>query len=285
VIDYDPTASAQTSLHLRRKGMEVIEVSDPLRVLTPLVELQPDLILMDLHMPGCNGMELAATLRQYDSKMRVPIVFLSAESDPLTQFGHMLRVGEDVLDKSIAPQHMVLAVTNHARRSRLLSSLMTRDSLTGLLSHALLLERLDQEIGKVRRQGQPLAFAMADLDGFKLVNDQHGHRAGDRVLRSFGRFVRRELEEGFLVGRDGGDEFGIVLPGFGVAAAVEVLERLRRRFAAIRHSTAAGGVRVTLSIGIADFPRHHELSTLTRAADLALYRAKEKGRNRVAQAI
>jgi diguanylate cyclase (GGDEF)-like protein len=126
---------------------------------------------------------------------------------------------------------------------------------------------------------------MADLDGFKLVNDQHGHRAGDRVLRSFGRFVRRELEEGFLVGRYGGDEFGIVLPGFGVAAAVEVLERLRRRFAAIRHSTAAGGVRVTLSIGIADFPRHHELSTLTRAADLALYRAKEKGRNRVAQAI
>ncbi len=282
IVDDDPAASAQTSLYLRRRGMQVAEVADPLAVEGPLVELQPDLILMDLHMPGCSGMELAATLRQLDPNLRVPIVFLSAESDPDTQFGDMLRVGEDVLDKSMAPGHLVLAVANHARRSRLLSSMMSRDSLTGLYSHATLMERLDQEMGKARRLGHPLTFAMADLDGFKMVNDQHGHRAGDRVLRSFGRFLRRQLAGHDLAGRYGGDEFGIVLPGSSPEGARKILDQVRRRFSAIHHPTPKGGVRVTLSIGAADFPRHADLGSLTRAADQALYQAEDDGRNQVA---
>lgn len=285
MVDDDLAAGEHNALLLRSTGMRVELATEPEKALAALVELQPDLVLMDLYMPGCNGLDLAAVIHQKASFVSLPIVFLSAESDPDLQFGDMLRDGDDVLTKQIPADHLISAVTHHARRSRLLQSMMTRDGLTGLIGHSLLLERLDQEISRARRRSVPVAFAMVDLDDFKAVNDTHGHAAGDRLLRGFARFIERTLRRSDSVGRYGGDEFGIVLPGVDAAGAQRILDRARQRFVDQPPVAVGQGAGVSFSCGVADFPGQGNARDLTASADRALYRAKGAGRNRVVVAL
>ena len=126
----------------------------------------------------------------------------------------------------------------------------------------------------------PLALLLLDLDHFKQVNDQYGHAAGDQVLAGVGTALRSVLRARDFAGRNGGEEFAVLLPDTDIAAALEIAERVR---AAIAEVTLPGtGVPVTVSIGVAGFPGHAStLERLDRLADAALYVAKRQGRNRV----
>ncbi len=281
VVDDDVAVAEHNALLLRQEGMQVELVTEPQQAVELLVELQPDLVLMDLYMPDCDGLELAAVIHQQASFFSLPIIFFSVESDPNLQFGDMLRDGDDVLTKPIPPEQLVSAVSHHARRSRLAQSLMTRDGLTGLIGHSLLLERLDQEISRARRRGVQVAFAMVDLDSFKKVNDTYGHAVGDRLLRGFARFIEHTLRRSDSVGRYGGDEFGIVLPGVDAAGAQRILDRARQRFVDQPPVVVGEGAVVSFSCGVADFPSQGSARALTASADQALYLAKRAGRNQV----
>lgn len=268
---------------LRQAGMLAAVVNDPLRILEQLVELKPELILMDVHMPRCNGIELAAVLRQQDAFVGMPIVFLSGERDVDRRLAAMCLGGDDFLSKPIDPVPLISSVSSRAQRSREMRSFMVRDSLTGLLNHTHLKERLAEEILRAQRTGAPLAFAMIDLDHFKRVNDTYGHANGDRVLRGLSRFLQQRLRRTDLVGRYGGEEFGAILPDCTGASAVKVLERIRQQFAEVRQRAGDREFVVTFSCGVAEFPRSADAAGLCDAADRALYQAKRDGRNRVAQ--
>ena len=161
---------------------------------------------------------------------------------------------------------------------------MERDGLTGLFRHSRIIEQLEVAVRRVERQKGRLAVAMLDIDGFKGVNDEHGHLVGDQVLKALAYLLRQRLRMSDVLGRFGGDEYIVVMPDTDAAAAVEKMEDIRRHFAAIDHDTVHGVFTATLSCGVAEFPAESSSHELVAAADEALYRAKRAGRNQVARA-
>lgn len=158
-----------------------------------------------------------------------------------------------------------------------LEHLATRDSLTNALTRRYMDEACARELERSRRTGQPLAFLMMDLDHFKAVNDTHGHQVGDRVLVEFVAKVQRQLRKTDLLGRFGGEEFALVLPGTALEPALTVAERIRK--ACIPRD---GEVGCTVSIGVTlSLPENDTLDKMLARADSALYQAKHSGRNRV----
>jgi diguanylate cyclase (GGDEF)-like protein len=281
VVDDDVLLSEFLGASLRQAGMVVAVVNDPLQVERPLQELRPDLILMDLDMPGCTGQELGGAIRQQPDFLGIPIVFLSSETQVDKQLTARSVGAEDFLTKPIQRDRLVAEVTLRVDRARALRAHMVRDSLTGLLNPTTLMSQFQTEVARARRRSAPLSFAMIDVDQFKSVNDRFGHAAGDRVLRSLAHILRKRLRGTDLVGRCGGDEFAAALPDAGGADAVRVLDEIRESFAKIQHSAADGTFQVTISVGIAAFPGTPDAKLLRERADQAMYAGKRKGGNRV----
>lgn len=162
-----------------------------------------------------------------------------------------------------------------------LERLALTDALTSLPNRRAAEQRLAQEYARARREGVPFAVAIADLDGFKLVNDHYGHEIGDEVLRAVAAFLQAQLREGDWVARWGGEEFLIFLHQAEAAVATQVMERLRQRLRAQGFATRAGTFSLTVSIGIGVWRQGEALSSVLAEADGCLYEAKHAGRDRV----
>uniref|UniRef100_UPI002ACE49E4 diguanylate cyclase n=1 Tax=Chloroflexus sp. TaxID=1904827 RepID=UPI002ACE49E4 len=281
IVDDSPLMAEVYALALRAAGMQVVATTDPLEAPVLLAEQHPDLILLDVYMPGCSGQELAAVIRQQPEYHSIPIVFLSGETDRSAQLSALARGGDDFLTKPINLEHLVAAVSSRIQRARAMRSLMVRDGLTGLFNHSVTQDLLIREVARARRSGQPLSVVLLDIDHFKQVNDRHGHQAGDRVLKSLARLLRQRLRATDLIGRYGGEEFLIVMPETRAANAAMVIDSLRERFAHIEHQREGTPLRVTFSAGIAEWTQGMDASGLIEKADAALYQAKRHGRNQV----
>jgi len=284
IVDDEPDAAAFHAANLRAAGFETVTVNNPLNVTPHLVEFQPDLILMDVYMPGCSGVELAAVIRQEEAFVGIPIVFLSREADRMKQIAALGQGGDDFFTKPVEPDQLVAAIAARAQRGRTMRLYMERDGLTGLLSHSRIIEQLEVAVRRAGRSGGRLAVAMVDIDRFKRVNDSYGHLVGDQVLKALAYLLRQRLRLSDMLGRFGGDEYVVVLPDSNGGAAKEMLNVIRQHFNAIEHATDNGQFTVTLSCGVAEFPRASTTLELISAADDALYRAKRAGRDRVAVA-
>ena len=159
------------------------------------------------------------------------------------------------------------------------------DELTGLVNRRRFLAALESEIGRARRLDGPVSVVLADLDDFKLINDRFGHHAGDEVLQAFADLLRAHGRDVDIAGRLGGEEFALLLPETDVDGAVAGAERLCRSLSLLRIWLGEGReVSMTASFGVAELAADQSWSGLLRAADLALYQAKEQGKNRVARA-
>lgn len=281
IVDDSPLMTEVYALALRAAGMRVVSTTNPMEVPDLLVEQQPDLILLDVYMPDCNGQELAAVIRQQPEYHSVPIVFLSGETDRSVQLAALARGGDDFLTKPINLEHLIAAVSSRIRRARTMRSLMVRDGLTGLFNHSVTQDLLMREVARARRNAQPLAVALLDIDHFKQVNDRYGHQVGDRVLKSLARLLRQRLRATDVIGRYGGEEFLIVMPDTRAGSAAMVINSLRERFAHIEHQREGEPLRVTFSAGIAEWHMGLDAGALIEKADAALYQAKYNGRNQV----
>ncbi len=281
VVEDSPTQARYISTVLERAGMNVTVVGNPMEVLRVLEARDVDLILTDMYMPDCTGYELASVIRQIPRHASIPIVYLSGETKLERQLRAMSRGGDDFLTKPIEPDHLVQAISIRAERGRMLRGMMVTDGLTGLLNHTRLKEELEAEVARAQRRSSTVSFAMIDLDYFKGVNDTFGHAAGDRVLKTLAGLLRQRLRRTDSIGRYGGEEFGVILPDANVEEATKVLDRIRQRFADIRHAGPEGPFRVTFSAGVACYPDCSDATQLTMEADMALYAAKRAGRNAI----
>ena len=284
IVDDDPDQVSYYALVLQQAGMITSVASDPKTVLDILVEAKPELILMDLYMPECNGTELLSIIRQQEVFVGIPIVFLSVEEDKQKKLDAIRYGGDDFLTKPVDPEYLITSISNRVSRTRNMRFFMERDSLTGLLNHSNLREHLTREILRATRAQSNLCFAMIDLDHFKLVNDTHGHLIGDKVLKSLSRMLQERLRRTDIIGRYGGEEFGVILLNTDGNNGERILNEVRNNFSRIHHQAEDEEFFVTFSCGIACFSAFQDARSITNAADRALYEAKEGGRNRVALA-
>jgi diguanylate cyclase (GGDEF)-like protein len=186
----------------------------------------------------------------------------------------------DIDDRKRLEEHVITAKRRAEQRAREATLLASTDELTGIANRRAFMGQLDREIAGAAEFGWPLAVAMFDVDHFKAVNDRYGHAVGDRVLQLIAARAAAVVRGGDLVGRLGGEEFGILMPGASLQEAAVVAERLRRAMETageLDESLPA----VTISVGIATREKQRDAAELLAAADVALYAAKGEGRNRV----
>ena len=281
IIDDSGAQALHAERLLNGAGIVTRTLIDPIQAMTELAEFQPDLIILDMYMPGCTGTELAKVIRHNDRYVSVPIIYLSAEDDMDKQLDAMSEGGDDFLTKPIQPRHLITTVRNRAARARHLKARMVRDSLTGLYNHTHILQLLEDCTFRARRENRPLSFAMLDLDHFKHVNDGYGHPMGDRVIKSLALFLKQRLRKTDFIGRYGGEEFAIVMPDTDQESAHKVLNQIRQRFAEIHYPAQPVDLSCSFSAGVVQMHGDADSLLMASQADEALYRAKNNGRNQV----
>lgn len=281
IVDDEPEVAEYHSLILENAGMVVHQIHSPTLIFKALNNFNPDLMLVDMYMPECNGAELAALVRQVPEYIGLPIVFLSTETNTEKQFSAMQVGVEGFITKPVIPHELVASVSLRADRMRTLRGLMAKDSLTGLYNHTTTTEMLVSSLAYAERQQESLAVVMIDLDKFKSVNDTYGHMAGDKVIVAMARILKHRLRHTDVVGRYGGEEFALLLKNITPDTAQSLVNELREDFSNIIFNAGNQQFTCTFSAGISMYPGYDTPEALRMAADAALYCAKKQGRNQV----
>jgi len=277
---------SKTASHLIRRTLQENQivseiVNDPRQTLNALKQFNPDLILMDMYMPNCTGVEVARIIRQHNEFLSMPIVYLSGETNVALQVDAMRLGGDHFLTKPFNPVFLNTIIMSKIERYRALRRSMYHDSLTGLLNHSSGKNTLDMVLSGVAHEGGFLSVVMMDIDHFKQVNDTYGHPVGDQVIRSLSWLLKQRLRKHDILCRYGGEEFLIGLPHTDAEEAYAIVDRIRQDFAQIRHPYRDTHFLATASGGIATYPLYQTGDALIKAADEALYQAKRSGRNRI----
>ncbi len=279
VVDDTELLAEHYASVLRTAGMETRVLTNPEKILNVLPEFLPDLILMDLYMPDCNGVEVSTVIRQHSAYTNLPIVYLSTEDSLQKQLDALKVGGDDFLQKPISDEHLITSVNIRLKRFVQLNELMTTDGLTGLLNHINLKLTLDRELTIAHRRNHELAFVMIDIDNFKSINDTYGHPVGDRVIKSLARLFKNRLRKSDIPARYGGEEFALILPDTNMQQAKATINELRSFFSELSFKADLGDFSATFSAGIASSLDNNDMQTLINSADSALYDAKHQGRN------
>ncbi|EHM10825.1 diguanylate cyclase (GGDEF) domain-containing protein [Thermanaerovibrio velox DSM 12556] len=268
------------------RGIRVFPVSDGEEALKVLLSGAVDVALVDCMMPRMDGVEVIRRLREAeaDSERYTYVIMITVRDTKEDLVRAMASGADDYVVKPFDPDDLTLRVLSGTRVmevQRKLRFLARHDPLTGLYNRAALLEMEEREISRALREGANLSVAMMDIDRFKAVNDRYGHLAGDEVLRQLSCRVKGLIRPYDILGRYGGEEFLMVLPGASIDGALRLCERVRRGIELAPVEYQGELIPVTASFGVAQFREGMSLDRLNDDADQALYRAKGEGRNRV----
>ncbi|MGV3742330.1 MAG: diguanylate cyclase [Burkholderiaceae bacterium] len=284
VVEDSPTATAMIRRTLEQHGIANYAIGNPEHLLEAVWRYQPDLVLMDMHMPHCTGVEATRVLRQIPACRSLPVVYLSSETDIGMQMAALRLGGDQFIAKPFNPVLMTTIVKSKIERYREMQRSGVHDSLTGLLNHTASKTRLNNALLAMGTDVGTLCVVMIDIDHFKSINDVHGHPVGDQVIRNLAWLLKGRLRATDIIGRYGGEEFMVVLRGIGMNEGYDMIDRIRDDFAALPHVYAQGSLHASFSAGIASYPLYATDSELIAAADNALLEAKRRGRNRLERA-
>ena len=294
VAEDETTFRHMLKTFLTKWGYQVVVASDGLEAWKVLQEEdRPRLALLDWMMPNMDGVEICRALREKKPEPYIYLLLLTSRDQKQDVVEGMEAGADDYLIKPFDPQELRARI--HAgeriigledrliRAQEALRELATHDPLTDLLNRRACLDALLAELSRAYRSGDPVCIVMADIDHFKRVNDTYGHLTGDEVLREVARRMQRSLRRYDTIGRFGGEEFLLVLP----ECSLEEGLKLAGRICHLVHSEPVKAknepIQVSISLGVTVANRlaPADFEALLGAADAALYRAKEAGRNRV----
>ena len=297
----DPVAARRLEAILQKWKYEVVVSGDGAEASRALqANCAPRLGILDRIMPGMDGTQVCREVRNRTDPLNVYILLLTRQGQKQDIAEAMKAGADDHLPQPFDEDELKMRLGAGRRIVKLQDELqsaqksiayqVTHDTLTGLLTRGAIINTLQQELARVRRLGTPVSVIMTELDHFKEINEAYGHMAGDAVLREAARRIRSWVRPYDTIGRYGGSQFLIIVPGCDAQNALNQAERLRTRISGEGMDvsewgkfTAAdkGTVQVTFSLGVALGDKTYGSESLIRAAELALARAKNEGRNRV----
>ncbi|MFH0963383.1 MAG: diguanylate cyclase [Planctomycetota bacterium] len=286
LVEDSPTQARAVRLLLESRGHEVTVAADGEEALKLVRASQPDLVILDVSLPKKNGLEVCREIKADPTRRLTPVIMLTIRDGLENKLSGFGAGADDYVTKPFVEAEL-LARVGAMLRMKLAQErayvLSITDDLTGLFNYRFLMDRLTEELAFAKRHRIPLACAMVDIDGFKLLNDLHGHRFGDNVLQRLAEALRGCAREEDIVARYGGDEFALIFRGADVAGALATVERLRLGVAETSFSSRGERGEVTVCCGVAAYPESVPealMDPLLRAADMALYVAKKRGPNR-----
>jgi diguanylate cyclase (GGDEF)-like protein len=286
VADDDPVTRLTLEALLTERGYGVWTAVDGEQALSILQrEDAPRLAIVDWIMPGLNGLDLCRKLRELGTRHRIHILMLTVKQDAADLVAGLEAGADDYVRKPFDIDELHARLRAAQRLIAVQEQLRARayvDDLTGVSSRYAIRDLLQKALAHAAREKSPVSIALIDVDRFKNINDTYGHSVGDVALRGVAALMAPCLRTYDVVGRYGGEEFLIVFPGCGAEDAVTLSDRIRSHVASEPITTPNGPLHLTVSAGVAtNRGRDMDLDSLIAAADRALYRAKNAGRNQV----
>jgi diguanylate cyclase (GGDEF)-like protein len=296
---------------LTEQGFEVRPANSGAAALAAIEAEKPDLVLLDIEMPGMKGFEVCERIKADPDTRDIPVLFLSALDQVFDKVKAFELGGADYITKPFHIEEVLARVNAHLsirslvrtleRQNAVLSfEISTRkeyeaqlkkiaitDPLTKINNRRFFFELAEKELDRARRHKLPLAVILFDIDHFKQVNDTHGHLVGDQVLISLAETCKTTLRNIDIFARYGGEEFIVLMPETDLVEAEIVAQRIRSEIEASNIKseflTKNTSLTITISLGVTCFTGESELTVpvLVQRADIALYQSKKQGRNRV----
>ncbi|KPK21062.1 MAG: hypothetical protein AMK69_22670 [Nitrospira bacterium SG8_3] len=284
IVDDAPDTLDIIQKLLSFEGYKVILAATGEEGVKKVEEEKPDVVLMDISLPGIDGTEALKRIRTINPIQSV--IMLTAFATVENAIQALKEGASDFVKKPFENEHLIHIVNQALQKSRTLAEkekleeevrrLSLTDDLTGLYNHRHFFNTLESELTRLRRQKTSLSLLMLDVDNFKSYNDTHGHVEGDRVLKKIGEIIKHSIRHNVDSGyRYGGDEFASLLIGASLEQALTIAERIRLTI------EQAGFKDVTVSVGLAAFQDGFDLERFVKSADDAMYVAKHSGGNRV----
>jgi len=293
IVDDHPDNVEVLKVRLDALGYRIVTAPDGETALRMVAETPPDLILLDVMMPHMDGNEVARRIKADTSLPFIPIIMQTALDTTQSKVIGLDSGADDYITKPINYAELQARMLASLRIKSLqdvvaaknveLEQMAITDALTGVFNRRHLDQTLDEMFDHSTRLHETLTLLMFDLDHFKNVNDTRGHQAGDAVLAQFAQLLKHAARDVDRIGRYGGEEFMVLLPGTVPDAGVTFAERVRQEVEAHQFEYDAEPLKCTVSVGIAGWPhpRVHSRQELVKSADDALYVAKSMGRNKV----
>jgi diguanylate cyclase (GGDEF)-like protein len=290
VVDDEPEILSMVVSSLEDEGYRVVTATCGEEALQKLESISPDLILLDITMPGISGLDTIAELRKRPNY--VSVIFVSALAGSEAVVRGLDAGADDYICKPYHPSELLARVRSQLRIKDLHDSLKNAndrllelidiDDLTGLFNMRSVYQKLDNEIARARRFNRAVAVVMMDMDNFKSVNDEHDHLFGSFVLSEVGKLISANIRQVDFAARYGGDEFLIALSETSPEGALLFAERLRSAIEGFTFTHLKDTIRLTASLGVSVYHSSNEIidsKNLVRLADNVLYEAKHAGKN------
>ena len=299
LVEDDPIQANATKEILLKAGYEVLMAADGINAIKAVKNNMPDIVLLDVVLPGLDGHEVCRWLKLEESTRGIPVIMLTVKKDLADKISGLHIGADDYLPKPYNELELNARIYASLRTKALQDELRNKnkqledllckveymaitDSLTGLFNRRRFHEILSKEFERSKRYATPFSLIMADIDHFKKINDNYGHQAGDTVLKEVTSIIKKNTRETDTTARYGGEEFMVVMPNTNKSDAMNLAERIR---SSIEKSifSEIDGQNITVSIGLTGMPDPDitKEDVLIRCTDFALYRAKNTGRNRV----
>ena len=270
---------------LKEKGYTVYSCDNGSSVIEMANKIRPDVILLDIVMPGLDGFDICKLLNGERDLKDIPVIMITAETNSIN-IKKALELGAfDYIKKPIDDVEVVARVQSALRfkeQQDKLREMAMKDGLTGLYNHTSLIELFQEEYKKQYESGSGISFAMIDIDFFKKVNDNYGHVCGDMVLKEVSLILTRSIGKCDIVGRYGGEEFSILFKDSDIENVLSLCEKVRKNIEEHEFNIGNKSIKITISIGVCiKSPEEFMLSSeMIVKADEALYKAKKSGRNK-----
>jgi len=283
VCDDDEFFANTIALVLRNEGMIVRTLNDPSKILETMQEYPPELMLLDVMMPGVTGFEVCRMLRQIPRWQDLPIIFLTGQTGVEARLEAFRSGGDDYLPKPVVNEELLTRVSVRLDRARMLKDRSDKDTTTGLLLRRAFSEQLSAILAEAHRLKTTFTICLLDVDHFKKVNDTYGHLSGDKVLAGLGQLLSRRFRVDDLRGRWGGEEFMLTFKRETKATMHAAVQRVLVEFQNITFTGDKGETfQNSFSGGIAEYPVDGEsVFELVKVADARLYLAKHRGRKQI----
>jgi two-component system, cell cycle response regulator len=298
LADDEPVNLALIKRRLEWEDYRVETAEDGGQAVEAAKRVLPDLVILDVMMPVLDGLQACRLLKEDPSTRDIPVIFLSALDDTDTKVNGLALGANDYISKPFRVEELLarVAVAIRLKRERDLlhenaeelrrradaaSEMSMTDALTGLLNRYGLQRALQRELSEARRYARPLSCLLLDVDYFKAVNDTHGHAAGDAALMQAASVLTESVRGSDVVCRYGGEEFLVLAPETDARGALSLAEKMRLAVSARLFGDGERAFPLTLSVGVAELRRDESGNDMIARADLALYQAKQRGRDRV----